>query len=226
MSRVLIVEGDAALRDALQRILQRANCVALAAASIETATALLTSESIDAVVLDLDLPGADSLRSDGPTAAPIIGITAGTSVASTIARRLEAVALLTKPFTAHRIVSVVAAATATHFLSPRSALVVIATTATAEPIIQHLNAADVSVDWAPTAATAHVLATEHRYDIVVTTIPAGDLGSEPVEMLNDLRTLLPAAAMLCVAPATETLPGWVARVTELKQLTDVDLDWH
>ena len=59
--RVLILEDEALLRRALQRMLERRGHRVLPAGSIEEARELLEGESIQAAILDVGLPDGDGL---------------------------------------------------------------------------------------------------------------------------------------------------------------------
>ncbi len=61
MAAVLIVDDDAAMRDALTEAVRDLGFAARAAASGRDALAALDREAIDAVLLDLRMPGLDGL---------------------------------------------------------------------------------------------------------------------------------------------------------------------
>ena len=103
MAAVLIVDDDPAMRDALAEAVRDLGHGVRVASSGEAALALLERESVQAVFLDLRMPGMDGLevlrqvraRGSGPS---ITVLTAHANVANTIeAMRLGAFDHLTKP---------------------------------------------------------------------------------------------------------------------------------
>jgi DNA-binding NtrC family response regulator len=103
MSRILIVDDDAALREGLAETLADLGHRSEQAADGAGALARLARGGIDAVLLDLRMPGLDGIevlrrlraRGDGP---PVAVLTAVATAANTIeAMRLGAVDHLTKP---------------------------------------------------------------------------------------------------------------------------------
>ena len=103
MPTILIVDDDAALRDALSEVVRDSGHDVRVARSGEAALAVLEDEPIDAMLLDLRMPGIDGLevlrrirgRSQRP---PVTVLTAHATAANTIeAMRLGAFDHLTKP---------------------------------------------------------------------------------------------------------------------------------
>jgi DNA-binding NtrC family response regulator len=103
MPTILIVDDDAAMRDALSEVVRDSGHDVRTARSGEAALAVLDDEPIDAMLLDLRMPGIDGLevlrrirgRSQRP---PVTVLTAHATAANTIeAMRLGAFDHLTKP---------------------------------------------------------------------------------------------------------------------------------
>ena len=61
MATILIVEDDALLMDALTGQLQQLQFGVCTASSVADATALLQTQAVDGIILDLGLPGADGM---------------------------------------------------------------------------------------------------------------------------------------------------------------------
>ncbi|TWB39088.1 sigma-54-dependent transcriptional regulator [Nitrospirillum pindoramense] len=103
MATVLIVDDDAALRDALGEVVGDCGHTARPAPSGEAALAILANEAVDAMVLDLRMPGLDGMEvlrrvRDRFTTLPVTVLTAHATAANTIeAMRLGAFDHLTKP---------------------------------------------------------------------------------------------------------------------------------
>jgi DNA-binding NtrC family response regulator len=103
MATVLIVDDDAALRDGLAETVRDLGHVARLTASGRAALDVMASEPVDAVLLDLRMPGMDGievLRRVGAFAnpPPVVVLTAFASAENTIeAMRLGAFDHLTKP---------------------------------------------------------------------------------------------------------------------------------
>ncbi len=103
MASVLIVDDDAAMREALGEAARDLGYDAQSAASGTEAIDFLTAHSVDAVLLDLRMPGMDGLEvlrriRSRPNPAPVTVLTAHATVANTIeAMRLGAFDHLTKP---------------------------------------------------------------------------------------------------------------------------------
>jgi DNA-binding NtrC family response regulator len=118
---VLLVEDEAALRQVLQRALERQGYRVLAAGSAETAYELLGTERADAVLLDVQLPVMSGLAlylaivHRAPTLAGRIAIMTGDAEAESVRawRERNPCTVLHKPFDLHQILdwvrSVVAA---------------------------------------------------------------------------------------------------------------------
>ncbi|MEA1672071.1 sigma-54 dependent transcriptional regulator [Nitrospirillum sp. BR 11163] len=103
MATVLIVDDDAALRDALGEVVADCGHTPRSAPSGEVALAMLANETVDAMILDLRMPGLDGLevlrRVRAHSASlPVTVLTAHASAANTIeAMRRGAFDHLTKP---------------------------------------------------------------------------------------------------------------------------------
>lgn len=104
MANVLIIEDDAALRESLAETLSDLGFCPIVAASGRPGLDIVAHERIDAVLLDLRMPGIDGLdvlrrlRADPGAAPPVAILTAYANSANTIeAMRLGAFDHLTKP---------------------------------------------------------------------------------------------------------------------------------
>src|ERR1700675_2797761 len=107
---VLVVEDDAALREALVDTLRAAGLAALAAGDAPDALQLLQSEEIALVISDVQMPGANGyqllssikrLRPD----LPVVLMTAYGTVAQAVAAMREgATDYIVKPFDAHALI--------------------------------------------------------------------------------------------------------------------------
>jgi DNA-binding NtrC family response regulator len=103
MSSVLIVDDDAAMRDALSEAARDLGYEALVAASGEEAMSICDAREIDAVLLDLRMPGIDGIEvlrriRARPQPPPVAVLTAHATAQNTIeAMRLGAFDHLTKP---------------------------------------------------------------------------------------------------------------------------------
>lgn len=113
-ARVLIVEDDPDLREALVDTLEMAGCSVCAAEDGEAALALLARETVDMVVSDVNMPGIDGIellkriRQEQPQL-PVLLITAYASISKSVeAMRCGAVDYLVKPFRPQRLVESVA----------------------------------------------------------------------------------------------------------------------
>jgi DNA-binding NtrC family response regulator len=108
---VLVVEDEAALRQVLQRALERQGYRVLAAGSAETAYELLGSERAEAVLLDVQLPVMSGLAlylallHRAPALAGRIAIMTGDAEADSVRVWLERnpCTVLHKPFDLHQI---------------------------------------------------------------------------------------------------------------------------
>jgi CheY-like chemotaxis protein len=92
--RVLVIEDDAKLREALVAALESQRIVALRAGSAEQGLALLSQERVDCVVLDLGLPGMDGLQflkrlEQAGAAGPKVIVYTGRTLSAEEARQLE-----------------------------------------------------------------------------------------------------------------------------------------
>jgi DNA-binding NtrC family response regulator len=103
MAAILIVDDDAAMRDALSEAARDLGHEARIAASGTAALAMLGGEPVDGVLLDLRMPGMDGLEvlrraRQLPHPPPVTVLTAHATAANTIeAMRLGAFDHLTKP---------------------------------------------------------------------------------------------------------------------------------
>lgn len=110
---VLVVEDETALRQVLQRALERQGYRVLAAGSAETAYELLGSERADAVLLDVRLPVMSGLAlylailHRTPSLAGRMAIMTGDAEADGVRAWLESnpCTVLQKPFDLHAILS-------------------------------------------------------------------------------------------------------------------------
>jgi two-component system, response regulator FlrC len=107
---VLIVEDDAALREALVDTLRAAGLMALAACDAQSAMQLLASEEIALVISDVQMPGANgyellaSIRRMRPFL-PVVLMTAYGTVAQAVAAMREgATDYIVKPFDAQALI--------------------------------------------------------------------------------------------------------------------------
>lgn len=102
-ARLLIVEDEAATRDMLLALLQRANYDVAAVSTAAAARRVLSREAVDLVILDLNLPDNDGLDLDralaGRRGFGVIIVTARSDVIDTIiGLELGADDYLIKPF--------------------------------------------------------------------------------------------------------------------------------
>jgi DNA-binding NtrC family response regulator len=101
---LLIVDDDRAIRDACREVAQSLGFTTFAADSAEHAYRLLESQGIDAVLLDLRLPGAGGLeainqiRSRRPDAVIVVVTGYGTVQSAVQAMKNGAYDYVTKPF--------------------------------------------------------------------------------------------------------------------------------
>jgi CheY-like chemotaxis protein len=103
--RVLVVDDDAGMRRLLQATLRQIECTAILAEDGETALSLARQHEVDAVVLDVNMPGLDgievchAIRGDPATAhVPVIMLTGrGDEESAARARAAGASAYLVKP---------------------------------------------------------------------------------------------------------------------------------
>ncbi|HEX3951375.1 MAG TPA: sigma-54 dependent transcriptional regulator [Steroidobacteraceae bacterium] len=107
---VLVVEDDAALREALIDTLRAAGITALAAAEAQGALQLLASQDIGLVISDVHMPGANgyellsSIKRMRPYM-PVVLMTAYGTVAQAVAAMREgATDYIVKPFDAHALI--------------------------------------------------------------------------------------------------------------------------
>jgi two-component system NtrC family response regulator len=114
MPTILIVDDDAALRDGLAEALADMGHTAVQAADGETALAVVAQRRIDAILLDLRMPGLDGLEvlrrlRIGKNSPPTAVLTAVPTAANTIeAMRLGAVDHLAKPIGRDELAALVA----------------------------------------------------------------------------------------------------------------------
>jgi CheY-like chemotaxis protein len=121
MARILVIDDDAAVRAAMQMVLERDGLEVSAVGDGPTGVKLVAAEDFDLVLVDLFMPGMDGLETIRQVhrhkpALPII-IMSGLSFASTgaqppdflaMAGRLGAVGNLKKPFRPRELLAVVA----------------------------------------------------------------------------------------------------------------------
>jgi CheY-like chemotaxis protein len=103
--RILVVEDHPTLRQAILLVLRDAGMLVQEAAQGDVALAALRRERPDAILLDMNMPGASgaevltALRADPATATiPVIVMTATGDEGRAAAMALGAAAYLTKPF--------------------------------------------------------------------------------------------------------------------------------
>lgn len=102
-SPILIVEDDPEICELLRSVLKLEHRPAIAAASGPAALSLARSERPSLVLLDLELPGlpgealANRLRAMYGPSLPIVVVSASIDAAA-VAKRISALACLTKPF--------------------------------------------------------------------------------------------------------------------------------
>jgi two-component system nitrogen regulation response regulator NtrX len=107
--RVLVVDDDPGIRDALRMILEYEGYQVLTAADGKTALASLDAESVDAVLLDIKMPGMDGLEildriAERDAAPPVLMISGHGDIATAVeATRRGAVDFLEKPPERERI---------------------------------------------------------------------------------------------------------------------------
>jgi DNA-binding NtrC family response regulator len=115
MPTLLIVDDDAAMRDALEEAARDLGYQTLLAASGAAGLTFLDHESIDAVLLDLRMPGMDGLETlrhirERPHPPPVAVLTAHATAQNTIeAMRLGAFDHLTKPIARDALARVLSA---------------------------------------------------------------------------------------------------------------------
>lgn len=100
MSRILIIEDETIIRDALRRLLERNGYEVLEAESVEGASQLKELDGTDLVIADLRLPGAPGTKAIGliPNA-PVLIMTSFASIRSAVdSMKLGAVDYIAKPF--------------------------------------------------------------------------------------------------------------------------------
>ena len=101
--RVLVVDDDPGIRDALRMILEYEGYQVLTAADGKTALASLDADSVDAVLLDIKMPGMDGLEildriAEREAAPPVLMISGHGDIATAVeATRRGAVDFLEKP---------------------------------------------------------------------------------------------------------------------------------
>jgi two-component system nitrogen regulation response regulator NtrX len=107
--RVLVVDDDPGIRDALRMILEYEGYQVLTAGDGKTALASLDAESVDAVLLDIKMPGMDGLEildriAEREAAPPVLMISGHGDIATAVeATRRGAVDFLEKPPERERI---------------------------------------------------------------------------------------------------------------------------
>jgi two-component system NtrC family response regulator len=109
MASILIIDDDAAMRDALAESVQDLGHEALLAHSGSVALGMLDDTGVDAIFLDLRMPGMDGLEvlrriRAHPRPPPVTVLTAHATAENTIeAMRLGAFDHLTKPIGRHAL---------------------------------------------------------------------------------------------------------------------------
>ncbi len=100
MSRILVIEDEAVIRNALRRLLERNGYQVLEAESVEDARRLAELDGTDLVIADLRLPGAPGTQAIGLVpGAPVLIMTSFASVRSAVdSMKLGAVDYIAKPF--------------------------------------------------------------------------------------------------------------------------------
>lgn len=100
MSRILVIEDETVIRNALRRLLERNGYQVLEAASVEAARRLEELDGTDLVIADLRLPGAPGTDAIGLVAeAPVLIMTSFASVRSAVdSMKQGAVDYIAKPF--------------------------------------------------------------------------------------------------------------------------------
>ncbi len=88
--RVLVVDDDPGIRDALRMILEYEGYQVLTAADGKTALASLDADSVDAVLLDIKMPGMDGLEildriAERDAAPPVLMISGHGDIATAVA---------------------------------------------------------------------------------------------------------------------------------------------
>jgi two-component system nitrogen regulation response regulator NtrX len=107
--RILVVDDDSGIRDALRMILEYEGYQVLTAADGKTALSSLESERVDAVLLDIKMPGMDGLETldriaEREAAPPVLMISGHGDIATAVeATRRGAVDFLEKPPERERI---------------------------------------------------------------------------------------------------------------------------
>jgi two-component system nitrogen regulation response regulator NtrX len=107
--RILVVDDDTGIRDALRMILEYEGYQVLTAADGKTALSSLDSERVDAVLLDIKMPGMDGLETldriaEREAAPPVLMISGHGDIATAVeATRRGAVDFLEKPPERERI---------------------------------------------------------------------------------------------------------------------------
>src|SRR6202795_1645185 len=107
--KILVVDDDTGIRDALRMILEYEGYQVLTAADGKTALSSLDSERVDAVLLDIKMPGMDGLETldriaEREGAPPVLMISGHGDIATAVeATRRGAVDFLEKPPERERI---------------------------------------------------------------------------------------------------------------------------
>ncbi|MEX1196609.1 MAG: sigma-54 dependent transcriptional regulator [Pseudohongiellaceae bacterium] len=115
MDRVLVVEDEQIIRNALKRLLERHQYAVSEAGSVKEAGELLSSQSYDLVISDLRLPGAPGTDLIRLTDSPVLIMTSYSSLRSAVdSMKMGAVDYIPKPFEHEEMLQAVARIIAEH----------------------------------------------------------------------------------------------------------------
>lgn len=158
--KILVVDDDVRLRELLQRYLTEQGFTVKVASDAKEMDAMLATESIDLLVLDLMLPGEDGLsicrriRGSG-TMLPIVMLTArGDEVDRIIGLEMGADDYLPKPFNPRELLARINAVMRRHERLQPGAPAVSADTVTIGEFVFNASTRSLSRDGAPIAITS------------------------------------------------------------------------